>query len=111
MKKKIYLQQGDVVLYKESSVPSSAKKVNVNRNSFVIEKGEGIHTHRLEHPQLQQAVLISETEDRLYMKFMQPLELVHEEHGISQIEQGIVLSKVKEREYDYETQEARAVMD
>lgn len=111
IKKEVYMQQGDVVLYKEKCVPKTATPVEVTGTEFVVEKGEGIHTHQICHPQLQQVLKVSETKDRIYLEIEQELELVHEEHGTSQLEKGMFLSKIKEREYDYETEEVRETMD
>lgn len=108
--KTIYMQQGDVILYKEQSIPKNATSVKVTGNSFVLEKGEGIHTHRLK-PMKQQLMQVFETKERYYINTGQGLILEHEEHGTADLEPELILSKVKEREFDYETMEARNVMD
>lgn len=112
--KEIYLQQGDVILYKEKSIPKNAKKIEITLNNFVLEKGEGVNTHQLQakNGRLQKQLLMYETEEEyIFNTGLNGLILVHEEHGTSELEPNILLSKVKEREYDYETQEARAVLD
>lgn len=112
--KQIYLQQGDVILYKENKIPAKAKKVELTTNSFVVEKGEGVHTHTLKNKEglLQEQVQIFETKDNLYFNVgATELLLVHEEHGTSMIEPNVIISKKKEREFDYETMEARNVLD
>lgn len=109
--KQIYLQQGDVILYRERNVPNKAKKVNFSGNSFVLEKGEGVNTHELRHSNLQKAINIYETGKEYFLEIVAPIVLVHQEHGTAQLQEGIVISKQKEREWDYETEEARAVMD
>ena len=111
--KNVYMQQGDVILYHETSIPKKAKEIKIN-NEFILEHGEGIHKHRLvpKSGMLQEQVCISETEDKIYLEIKDNgLLLVHEEHGTSQIEPNLILSKVKEREWDYEVQEARNVLD
>lgn len=109
--KQIYLQQGDVILSRVTEIPKDAKLVKLTKNSFVLEKGEGTNTHELRHPRLASVLQLFETKEEYFIKPKASLELVHQEHGTSQIEEGIILSKVKEREWDYETEEARAVMD
>lgn len=111
MKQEIYMQQGDVILYKINKIPDNAREVTLTSNSFVIEKGEGVHTHRLLHPQLRQVCIIKEDKENIYFQTNADLELVHEEHGTSIIPEGEILFKVKEREFDYETMESRATID
>ena len=45
--KQIVIQHGDVCLEKVDSIPVDVKKVKIVGNNFIIEKGEGVHTHEL----------------------------------------------------------------
>ena len=45
---KIVLIHGDVTIYETNSIPATAKKV-CWKKGFVVERGEGVHTHILEN--------------------------------------------------------------
>lgn len=110
-KKDIYLQQGDVILYRVDSIPPNATRREIKGNTFVIERGEGVNTHKVKRQRLAQSVQIFEDKDNLYLQTQQEIELVHTEHGTSVIEPNVILMKKKEREWDYETEEARLTRD
>lgn len=103
---KIYAQHGDVILYKVNEMPVTAKFIGKAKKGYIIEKGEGVHTHTLKEGDMD----VYEDNDVLYFKCNSPCEIDHEEHHIQTIQPGIV-RKVIEREYDYETEEARKVVD
>jgi len=111
MEKKIYLQQGDVILYQVDTVPTKAKEVEIISDSFVVEKGEGVNTHELRKKGLQRAVSVYETENECFFQVKQEVELFHKEHGVFVLEPNMTLMKQKEREWDYEKEESRLTMD
>ena len=45
--KKIIGQHGDVVLYQANNIPKTAKRIKWQKG-FILEKGEGVHTHTIE---------------------------------------------------------------
>ena len=118
-------QHGDVILEKVQSIPEAAKKVKVS-DGFVIEKGEGIHTHVLRQRKpccavkeglsprklnsMMNKVEVYEIGDEMYIKVKKSVDLDHEEHGIQTLEPGIYKKSI-EREYDYEANEERRVLD
>jgi len=75
---------------------------------FVIEKGEGVHTHTLES---DCDIFIDEKSGRIFLKG-DKIEVAHEEHGKQTIESdtGIVYKDL-ERVFDYEEMESRNVID
>jgi len=94
---KITHQHGDVILVKIDKLPDNAKETEV-KNSFVVEKGEGIHTHVI-HDTKHLKVFMSNEE--MYLKVLKDLKIDHEEHGVQTITPGIYKKKI-ERQYDYE---------
>jgi hypothetical protein len=124
--KKIVHQHGDVVLESVSSIPEGAKKLTFCEG-FVIEKGEGIHTHILktvencscrvqESPiqlkQVKDDVEIYSINDTMYIKVKKGKTVIldHEEHGKQILKEGIYKKHI-EREYSYEDNEERRVID
>lgn len=123
--KKIVHQHGDVVLEMVLEIPKEAKEVKVS-DGFVIEKGEGIHTHVLksckpccavkegispkELNSMLDKVEVYEIGDEMYIKVKQAVDMDHEEHGIQTLEPGIYKKNI-EREYSYENNEKRRVID
>jgi hypothetical protein len=98
----VKIQQGDCILFGVSGVPVTAKKVKTR----VVEKGEGVHTHVVEGE-----CDVYMDGDVMYLKTNGKAKLVHEEHGVQDLEPNIVYKKVIEREFDYESMEARNVID
>jgi hypothetical protein len=104
--KKITNQHGDVIITKVSSLPKNCKKINC-KNGFVIEKGEGPHTHTIEN--VDNVELFSDN-TTLYMKVLKDIEIDHQEHGIQTITPGIYRKDI-ERQFDYENEIERRVLD
>lgn len=123
--KKIANQHGDVVLEKVQSIPAEAKQLKAV-HGFVVEKGEGVHTHVLkkvmpcsktaESPltlkDISEDVEIWALNDTMFIKVKKGGSVVidHEEHGKQVLEPGIYKKNI-EREYDYEANEERRVID
>jgi len=95
---------GDVTLYKVSSIPKTAKELKWKKG-FILEKGEGVHTHTIENE-----CGIYEADGVLYLKVEQPVQINHEEHGLQTIEPGLY-RKDLEQEFNYEDMEARNTQD
>jgi len=119
--RKIENQHGDVLLEKVSEIPSDAKRLNFI-DGFILEKGEGVHTHILtrrccvESPiklkQIKDDVEVYSINDTMYIKVKKGSEIIldHEEHGKQILKEGIYKKHI-EREYDYEANEERRVID
>ena len=122
--KKIVNQHGDVVLEKVDCIPMEAKKLKVVQG-FIVEKGEGIHTHILkkvmpcskstESPlslkDISGDVEIWAVNDTMFIKVKKGGVVIdHEEHGKQILSPGIYKKNI-EREYDYAANEERRVMD
>lgn len=103
--KKMKNQHGDVLLESVEVIPSEAKKVKANKG-FVIEKGEGVHTHTLVEGDFE----VYQISDTMYIKVKKDTVLDHEEHGKQVLKPGIYKKNI-EREYSYEDNEERRVLD
>jgi len=101
---KIILIHGDVSLYEAKEIPKDAKKLKWHKG-FIIEKGEGVHTHTIEDE-----CEIYEKDGALYLKIDKPVEIDHEEHGKQTLEPGIY-RKDSEQEFNYEDMEIRNTQD
>ncbi len=108
---KICVQQGDCILVSVNEVPKTAKKVNVISNSFIVLRGEGVNTHELQSISLISDVEIFQEGNTLYIKALKDMPLVHQEHGTTIIHEGDILKRRIEREFDYESMEARNTQD
>lgn len=104
--KKVTNQHGDVVLTKVNSIPTSAKLVKIKKG-FIVENGEGIHTHTLPNVDNVKVFMDNET---MYLNVLKEIEIEHEEHGIQTIDPGIYRKDI-ERQFDYENEVERRVMD
>lgn len=104
---KINNQHGDLLLVNITEIPGTAKKVKNLKKGYVLEHGEGVHTHILEDIE---GVEVFEDKGDIYVRVSKPVRINHEEHGIQTLQPGIH-KKIIERVYDYETQEARRVID
>ena len=124
--KKIANQHGDVVLEIVNSIPQGAKRIAIYEG-FIVEKGEGVHTHILrkkvpcciveEKSPLQLKDISNDVEvwslnDEMFIKVQKGCEVIldHEEHGQQILKEGIY-RKVIEREFDYEKEIERRVID
>lgn len=105
-KEKVYAQHGDVNLYECMNIPKTSKLIKAT-DGFVVEKGEGIHTHVIKEIKRTE---IYEDNGVMYLHVKEQIELDHEEHGIKVIEPGIYRKEI-ENEFDYETEEARKTKD
>ena len=106
---KIVLIHGDVTLYEAKSIPKTAKKISWEPG-FVMEKGEGVHTHTIEN---DCDIYLDEKSGRMYFKEKaEKIQVNHEEHKLQTINSptGIVYKDL-EREFDYESMEARNTQD
>lgn len=102
---KIFIQQGDVIL-KNAVIPNTAKKLKLG-SRFIVEKGEGANTHMITEVEKIEAY---EDNGTLYLKVNEPVKLSHEEHGTQVLEIGTYKKEI-EREWDYESEEARKTQD
>lgn len=124
--KSIVNQHGDVCLELVKSIPEGAKKL-VFCEGFIIEKGEGVHTHVLktvdncgcklqESPiqlkQIKDDIEVYTINDTMYIKVKKGKTAIldHEEHGKQILKEGIYKKHI-EREYSYENNEERRVID
>jgi hypothetical protein len=98
------IQQGDCILVPVSNIPKDAKQIPF---SGIVLKGEGINTHELKDAE---SVSAYEHNGVLYLRLNSDNSIVHQEHGISNVQCGDWM-RIIEREYDYETEEARQTMD
>jgi len=106
---RIVLIHGDVTLYEAKSIPKTAKRIDFKKG-FILEKGEGVHTHTIEN---ECEVYLDEKTGRMYLKEVSgKIKVNHEEHGLKEIETktGIVYKDL-EQEFDYEGMEARNTRD
>lgn len=104
--KKVEHQHGDFLLLKSDEFPVGANRMEVVRG-FVLERGEGVHTHVLEDIE---GVEIAEKDGDIYVRVDRPTRINHEEHGVQVLKPGTYKKSV-ERVWDYETEEARSTID
>lgn len=102
---KIVNQHGDVLLH-VAEIPNDAKQLQIE-NGFVLERGEGIHTHIF--PSVE-GIEVFEKNGDIYVRVSKQTELDHEEHGRQVVKPGTYKRRI-ERVWDYETQEARRTVD
>lgn len=99
---KIVIIHGDVTLYEVTEIPATAKRIPWNKG-FILEKGEGAHTHTIEN---ECEIYLDEATGRMYLKELSaPIQINHEEHGVQTIPAKIVYKDL-EQEFDYESMEA-----
>ena len=120
--RKVEIQHGDVLWDLVDSIPEGAKKIKLPRDIFVVEKGEGIHTHTLvaERPDLVplfDLVDVFEKDGTLYVRPKEggTVTTDHEEHGKRVMFPGKIYRKESrqgiEREFDYEKEVERKTID
>lgn len=102
---KVINQHGDCIFVK-TELPENAKMKKAKKG-FVIEKGEGVHTHTLFAGDMDIWV---DAKGEMFIKANTPCTIDHEEHGKQVIEPG-TYKKIIEREWDYESEEARKTQD
>lgn len=105
---KINNQHGDLLLVETSDIPKTAKKVKNLQKGYVLERGEGVHTHILED--VEGVEVFEDKSGDIYVRVSKPTRINHEEHGIQILKPGIHKKRV-ERVFDYESMEARKVID
>lgn len=104
---KIIIIHGDVTLYEAQKIPATAKKL-CWKPGFILEKGEGVHTHIIE---TECEIYLDEKTGRMYLKELStPIKINHGEHGMQIIPAKIVYKDL-EQEFDYESMEARNTKD
>jgi len=103
---KITNQHGDLIFISEVNLPNGGKKLEAYPG-FILERGEGVHTHVLLDVE---GVDIVEKDGDIYVRVTKPTRIDHEEHGIQTLEPG-VYKKAIERVFDYEKMESRKVID
>ena len=104
--KKIANQHGDVILEEIESIPGDAKRLKVSPG-FILERGEGVHTHVFEDVS---GIEVYEKDGQTYVRVSKKVEISHEEHGKQTVKPGTYRKKI-ERVWDYESEEARKVID
>lgn len=102
---KVINQHGDVLLH-VSEVPTDAVRLDI-QNGFVLERGEGIHTHIF--PDVE-GIEVFERNGEIFVRVNKQTELDHEEHGRQIVKPG-TYKRCIERVWDYETLEARRTQD
>lgn len=102
--KEIYSIHGDITIVKVKSIPEDSTKKQWKKG-FVLERGEGIHTHTIEDE-----CEIYEYEGTMYLKVTDPIKIDHEEHGAQVLEPGIYRKEI-EQVFDYEEMESKRVVD
>jgi hypothetical protein len=123
--KKVVNQHGDVILEAVKAIPEGAKQLKVV-SGFVLEKGEGIHTHILKSKKVitcakevplnlkdsNEDFEVWQINDDMYIKVKNGKQVIldHEEHGKQILTPGIYKKNI-EREYSYEDNEERRVID
>jgi|WetSurMetagenome_2_1015567.scaffolds.fasta_scaffold117181_1 hypothetical protein len=101
------LQHGDLILEAIECVPEGFKEIDLCEG-FVVEKGEGMHTHVLEN--VKDCQMFVNEKGELVLKASDNANLNHEEHGVMKLDKKIY-RKYIEQEYDAELDEQRNVID
>lgn len=104
--KKISNQHGDLLFEAVDEIPKDAKRLKI-KNGFVIERGEGIHTHVFEDVS---GIEVYEKEGSTYVRVKSDPKINHEEHGYQPLKPGTYKKRI-ERVWDYESEESRKVID
>lgn len=105
--RKVMFQQGDLIIYKADKIPEGAKEIELGKR-FTLLKGEGSNTHDL--MEAGGKVRGYEKDGILYLQVEKPVEIIHQEHGIQEMELGIGYRDI-EQTFNYEDMEARQVRD
>lgn len=100
-------QHGDVLLVKIDKISRGAKKVEV-KDGFILERGEGVHTHFL--PSVDGVDVFENTKKEIELLVTTPTKIDHEEHGVKILPPGIYRKEI-ENEYDAEKDEAFKTRD
>lgn len=105
--RKRLMQHGDVILIAVDKIPDGAKRVPIAKENFILERGEGVHTHVITDTD---GLEVYEKDGVLYLLSEKGNTVTHEEHGPQTI-QPLPQEKIIEREWDYESEEARNTED
>jgi len=105
--RKITNQHGDLLFIEVSEIPKTAKKVKNLKPGYVLEHGEGIHTHIIEDIE---GVEVFEEKGEIYVRVSNGVKINHEEHGVQILCPGIYKKRI-EQVWDYETEESRRTLD
>lgn len=98
--------QGDVACVRREFLPEKAKKV-VNKKDTALAYGEVTgHSHQITEGEIE----FYELDGTAWLKVLVPSLLTHEEHKPVKLDPGIYEYGTI-REFDYETMEARKVLD
>lgn len=74
------IRQGDVLLIKVAEIPESAKPVKRDNGRLVLAHGEATgHAHVIDSPP-EEAVLLTDKENRRFLNLVRDSVLKHEEH-------------------------------
>ncbi len=104
---KLHTQQGDCILEIVNEIPNTAKKIKLTEKLIVL-KGEGANTHEITDCSGLEAY---EDNGVLYLKTSKTKTLVHQEHGKEILAPNKIYRRRIEREFDYESMEARNTQD
>jgi len=112
----MYYQQGDVLLKRVNKLPEGLTEIK----DLVLQHGETTgHKHQFAgnaavkiyaKPRTQTELRITEIDGEKYIQVLEPSALSHEEHKTINVEPGIYQLDIV-REYDYEKDEVRRVID
>jgi len=99
------VQHGDVVL---EAVQTDGLSWKTAKKGFVVEKGEGVHTHTMIDD-----CEVAEKDGVLYLKAIPGIAfgINHAEHGVETLNPEKIYRKGIELEYNAETDEARKTQD
>ena len=101
------LQQGDVLLYSVTTLPTGLVKAKDN----VVQEGEFTgHAHRLNLQSGDTELLLDEATNTKYLNVKSATMLSHEEHNTIVIPPGLYKTDIVQ-EYDHFAEEARRVQD
>jgi hypothetical protein len=98
------VQQGDCILVYVDTIPEGSKTIEFDG---IVLRGEGANTHAITDIH---AVSAYESNGKLFLHLRAENSLKHAEHGCNVLSPGIVY-RVIEREWDYESEEARNARD
>jgi len=104
--RKRVLQHGDVILVAVKEIPEGATKIKI-KPGFIVERGEGVHTHVIDDVSNLDVYRLNGT---MYLQVKDKTLIDHEEHK-AQVLEVMPQEKIIEREWDYESEEARKTLD
>ena len=109
MEQKFFYQQGDVIIERISSIPSSAevKKPNHSRGIVLADGEISGHLHLIEDVD---TVTMFEDGNQKYLKIDEPTSISHDEHKTIGLAEGEYVIRIVQ-EYDHFAEEAREVRD